>query len=87
MLLENAFARRAILPSWWANAIQRRLSNGYANVVLSKKNDTTIQVVAGPDEDAAVLDVKGHWRWKTRFPPSKALRLFSSVHSLASGGM
>jgi hypothetical protein len=63
VLLENVFARLAVVPSWWANAIQKRVSTGAVGFRIRLKNTTTIEVPAGPDDAAAILDVAGHWRW------------------------
>lgn len=58
------FVRNDLLPSWWANAVQKFLSGLSGNVVATKINDTTVEVWAGADEDAAVLTVDGRWRWR-----------------------
>lgn len=58
------FVRDDILPSFWANAIQRLLSNYVApNFRLTQQDATHVQVVAGANEDAAVIVIDGNWRW------------------------
>lgn len=58
----NTFIRDDVLPSWWANAIQRFIST-LAFLRLRQVDAVTIEVLAGADEDAAVLAIDGKWRW------------------------
>lgn len=58
------FVRDDILPSFWANAIQRFLSNYVSSTLrLTQQDATHVQVVAGAGEDAVVLGIEGKWRW------------------------
>lgn len=63
MLQHNQFVRDDVMPSWWANAIQRFLSVGDANVKLVRATSTTVGVTAGPGQDAAIITIEGKWRW------------------------
>lgn len=64
MLQETVFVRNGILPSWWANAIQKRLSVGHSNFrIVKASNGTVLQVAAGANQAAVVIDVNGNWRW------------------------
>lgn len=64
MLEHYPFVRDDILPSFWANAIQRLLSNYVSpNFRLTQQDATHVQVVAGADADAAVIVIGGLWRW------------------------
>jgi microcystin-dependent protein len=63
MLEENTFVRDDLLPSWWANAIQKFLSTSAPGFQLSRGDATHIQVIAGADTSAAVISIKGKWRW------------------------
>jgi hypothetical protein len=56
------FVRDDVLPSFWANAIQRFLST-YAALDITKATDNSIEIVGGTDEDASVLGIDGKWRW------------------------
>jgi len=57
------FARNGVMPSWWANAIQRALTN-YASLRILKANATTVQITAGTGESAAIVVIDGRWRWR-----------------------
>lgn len=63
MLEHHAFARKDVLPSWWANAIQRFLSVAAPAFQLSLQDATHIQVIAGSDMAAACIAIDGAWRW------------------------
>lgn len=58
------FVRNDVMPSWWANAIQRFLSGLAGNVVARRIDDVTVEVDAGPDDEAVVVNVEGRWRWR-----------------------
>lgn len=57
------FIRDDILPSWWANAIQRFIGVGAFGFRLAQDSDTIISVPAGPDDEAAAIGIDGRWRW------------------------
>lgn len=60
------FARNDVLPSFWANAIQRFIANAACNFRLTKLNDTTIRVPVGAtNEDVPAIGIMGRWRWAT----------------------
>lgn len=61
----NPFVRDDVMPSWWANSIQKFLAVQTANFVIRRKAGvpTTIEVAAGADDKAAVIAVDGKWRW------------------------
>lgn len=59
----HTFVRDEVLPSWWANSIQRFLSVGAAGFTLTKADATHLQVTASADEGAAVIAIAGLWRW------------------------
>jgi hypothetical protein len=59
----NPFIRDDVMPSWWANAIQRFIGGAAWGFEVSKLDATTIQVVAGADDGAAVIGILGKWRW------------------------
>lgn len=63
MLEHFAFVRDDVLPSWWANAIQRFLSTSAPSFQITRADATHIQVVAAVDIGAAIVSVGGKWRW------------------------
>lgn len=63
MQSEHVFIRDEVYPSWYVNALGHFLSLGAFGFVVSKLNNTTIEVVAGADEAAAIVSVAGRWRW------------------------
>lgn len=60
---ENAFAIDDVLPSWFANAIQKFLSVPAPAFQLTRSDATHIQVVAAAPPDAAAIAIAGKWRW------------------------
>lgn len=76
------FVRNDILPSFWANAIQRFVANAAFNFRLTKLNDTTLRVPLGATADEnPVIGIQGRWRWSNlvdvdRAHPSGAAGLY-----------
>lgn len=62
---DHGFAREEVYPSWFANRIQDMLSAGKFDLVLSRKNATTIQVVPDAILGIAAVNIKGRWRFNT----------------------
>ncbi|HEX7088719.1 MAG TPA: hypothetical protein VF192_01205 [Longimicrobiales bacterium] len=61
------FARREVLPSWWANALDGFLFGGVWNFKLRfvPGSETAVEVPAGAGELRAAISVDGWWRWNT----------------------
>lgn len=59
----SAFARKDVFPSWFVNSIQRFLSLTASGFFLSLKDSTHIRVLAGPEEEAAIIAISGLWRY------------------------
>lgn len=59
---QEDFARDEILPSWWANRIQDRIAA--ARFRLRRVSATTIEAVAGANDEASGLNVQGQWRFR-----------------------
>lgn len=59
----HLFARDEILPSYWPNALQRRLSASVSQLALTKNSNTALQIVAGAGDDLVAVDIKGLWRY------------------------
>lgn len=62
MIEQEFFARDEILPSWFVNRIQHRLAP-LTKIRLRRANATTVEVSAGADDDAAVVNIAGNWRF------------------------
>lgn len=56
------FVRDEVLPSWFANRLQDRLGS-LSNLRLRLVSATTIEVPAGADDDRAVVNIEGRWRF------------------------
>lgn len=63
LLEENLFARTDILPSWFANAIQKFLSVGAFQLHVDRVDATHVQIPAGAGDQAAAVAIGGKWRW------------------------
>lgn len=63
LLEENLFARTDILPSWFANAIQKFLSVGAFQFHVDRVDATHVQIPAGAGDQAAAVAIGGKWRW------------------------
>lgn len=63
MLEHNLFIRDDVMPSWWANAIQKVLSKGHWNVALEISSSTTVAVTGATGQGASILTIEGKWRW------------------------
>lgn len=59
----TSFIRDDDLPSYFANALGKALSLLCDGLLLARKDNTHLQIVASADEDAAVISVKGLWRY------------------------
>lgn len=59
---QEEFVRDEVLPSWWANRIQDRLAP-MLKFRLRRVDATTIEAVAGADDDASALNIDGQWRF------------------------
>lgn len=64
MLQNVSFLVDDPLPSWWANRIQQFLSTLAENLQVVKLNDTTVQLVCGANDKAAVVAISGKWRFR-----------------------
>lgn len=63
LLEHNTFVKNDLLPSWWANAIQKFLSTGAPSFQITKQDATHIQITAAAGDGAAVIAIAGKWRW------------------------
>lgn len=59
----HLFVRDDVLPSWWANAIQRTLSVMTDNFSVVIADGTHIQIPAAAGDGAAVTTIEGRWRY------------------------
>lgn len=59
----HAFARDEVFPSYFINALQELVSSGQLDFRLSKKDDTTIQVVPSSAFEIAGINIDGRYRW------------------------
>lgn len=62
---DHAFVREEVFPSWFANRVQDMLSAGKFDLVISRKNATTIQVVPDAILGIAAVNIKGRWRFNS----------------------
>lgn len=60
---DHLFARDEIAPSWWPNRIQAVLSTMTSQLVISKLNNTTIQVVASAGDGLVGIAIGGKLRY------------------------
>lgn len=66
---QEHFVRDEILPSWFVNRLQQRIV-GLTNLRLRWVSATTIDVPAGADADAVVINIAENWRFvDTAIPP------------------
>jgi hypothetical protein len=75
---QETFVRDDKLPSWWANRLQDRIA-GLTHFELRQLNDTTVEALAGADDESASLNIEGNWR----FRESNVLR----AHPGGAGGV
>lgn len=57
------FNRDDPFPSWFANSVGKALSLLVSQFLLVQSDNTHVQLPAGADDAAAVLTIKGLWRW------------------------
>lgn len=62
MIQQEPFSRDEILPSWFCNRIQDRLAP-LVRLRLELANPTTVQALAGTNDDASSLNIAGNWRF------------------------
>lgn len=62
-LRHKTFARDEIFPSWWPNAVAAFIGASVLEFRITKLNATTIQVVAGANDDLVAIAVHGLWRY------------------------
>jgi hypothetical protein len=53
------------LPSTWVNSLMEFVSTLSANLVVSRANNNTVQVVAGTANDQVIVGIMGRWRYNT----------------------
>jgi microcystin-dependent protein len=63
MLQMETFIRDDVFPSWFANALTKVLSVLSSQFQLVQTDATHVQVAAGANDSAAILSIKGLWRW------------------------
>lgn len=92
----NPFVKNDLLPSWWANAIQKFLSTDAPSFQVTKLDATHIQVTAAAAEGAAIIAIAGKWRWIeatiTRAHPGGAsatwdIYVVAAANKIAGGGI
>lgn len=59
----DTFVRDDVLPSWWANAIQRFISTLAVRFRVTRASDTSVAVVASANDGAVTIAIEGKWRW------------------------
>lgn len=59
----HTFERDEVYPSYFVNALQEIISSGRLDFQLSRKTDTTVQVIPDPAFGLAGMNIEGRWRW------------------------